>query len=208
MRSANVSLAEVLRRAMDARERQLAVALPGTVVSYDASTLTATIRPGVNRLVPSIAEDDDEVEELPAIPAVPVCWPVGRGFKFVATLDVGDPVLLVCCDRDISGWLRSGAPADPDDARTHTWANAVAIPGLVHQSYTNAPSDAAALASKVDKLIKVICNTTVPASGGGLALQTSMRTAFPGFASVIPTVPAPEPIGITSVASTVLKLEE
>lgn len=122
MRSLKNSIASLVRRLVDKRADTLAVSLPGTVESYDASSKTAVVRPGVHRLVPSMTDADlDELEELPAV-RVPVAWPRARGYSMVGTLSAGDPVLLICQDRDISGWRRSGKPSEPDDARTHVWA--------------------------------------------------------------------------------------
>lgn len=182
-------------------ERQLSamgVALPGTVVSYSSTSRTATVRPGVHRLIPALDEDDaDVVEPQPAIQDVPVCWPCGRGFALAdVTLQAGDPVLLICLDRDPSGWRASGRPAEPQDAREHAWGNAVAIPGLAPR--TNPippPTDAAALASLVDKLITVLKGATAPGSTGGL-----VSAAFPG----VSTSTSPHP-GITT-GSSILKL--
>jgi hypothetical protein len=60
-------------------------------------------------------------------------------------------------DRDISGWLRTGVHQDPDDTRIHSWSSAVAIPGLVPSSSPfPEPSDAAALASKLDTFYRTV----------------------------------------------------
>ena len=45
----DLTLAEVMDNAADARERHFGVALPGIVLSYDAATQTASIQPAVNR---------------------------------------------------------------------------------------------------------------------------------------------------------------
>jgi hypothetical protein len=187
----------VVERAM----RATGVSLPGTVVSYNAAAQTCVVRPGVYRLIPSLEDMDvDEVEEIPALQDVPVCWPRGRGFSCVGTLAAGDPVLLICQDRDIAGWQRTGQPAEPDDARVHHWQSAVAIPGLVpNANPIPVPTDAAALASKVDLLIGVL--KTVLA---GAASDTAVKigTAFP---NVPAATPADVSLGVTT-ASTVLKL--
>lgn len=104
----------------------------GTVVSYDEGSRTASVQPGVHRLVPLYEDEDlDGLEIIPIIQNVPVMFPIGRGFRIDATLEQGDPVLLVCLDRDNSGWLDNGQPSPPADPRLHHWSNAVAIPGLL-----------------------------------------------------------------------------
>ncbi len=197
----------IARHLLDKQLRAFGVALPGTVMSYDADTRTATVRPGVHRLVPSLTnEDEDLVEELPPLQDVPVCWPMGRGFAFAdVSLAAGDPVLLICLDRDASGWRRTGAPAEPEDARAHHWGSAVAIPGLApRQNPVPVPSDAAALASKLDTFLRTIsalANTVTPGSAetATAAIITAARAAVGGS----PGVP-----GTGTVGSSVLKLED
>lgn len=177
--SATPTLASVILSAISTSLRNTAVALPGTVLSYDAESRTCTVQPGVHRLVPSVDdEDEDEVEELPAVQRVPVCWLVGRGIQVKASLSKGDSVLLIALDRDPSGWQRAGSPQPPDDVRMHHWANAVAIPGLVpDQSPFPEPRDAAALASKVDALYNLLASCTPSTVESGL---TAIKTQLSG----------------------------
>lgn len=191
------TLAAVIGRAVDSKLRNTGVALPGTVVSYDEATQTATVRPGVHRLVPAREVDgEDVVEPLPAVQGVPVCWLVGRGIQVKAKLESGDSVLLICLDRDPDGWLDSGQPAEPGDARNHSWSNAVAIPGLVPASSPfPTPTDAAALASYLDALITAL--KALPVVG------TALTTLFPNV-SFVPT----DPLEGTTTGSSVLLLDE
>lgn len=145
------TLAQVIGRHSEKTIQNFCVATPGVIVSYNAGSRTCTVKPGVHRLVPVEGEDElDRVEEYAAIQNVPVCWLVGRGIQVNATLAAGDPVLLIATDRDISAWRRTGQASEPDDARVHTWASCVAIPGLVpNTNPIPAPTDAAALAGAV-----------------------------------------------------------
>jgi Phage protein Gp138 N-terminal domain len=195
------STADVINAAVNRATRNLGVALPGTVLLYNASARTCSVQPGVHRLVPSEEDQDiDEAEALPVLQDVPVIWPQGRNFRVNGTLAPGDPVMLVCLDRDMSGWQRTGEASEPDDARTHHWGSSVAIPGLVPD--TNpfpAPTDAAALASKLDKLISIISNATAA------PVET-------GLAAIILQIKAPPPAGLGSAVpgfttgSTILKV--
>lgn len=145
------TLALVIRTAIAKALRNLAVATPGIVQSYNAGARTCSVKPAVHKLVPSATDEElDITEEYPVLQGVPVCWPVGRGFRLNATLAAGDPVLILALDRDLARWRRTGQAAEPDDARLHDYAFAVAIPGLVPD--TNpipVPTDGAALASAV-----------------------------------------------------------
>jgi len=130
----------------------LAVSLPGVVVSYDKDTRTANIQPAVDRLLPLADDPDTDVpEKLPVLQGVPVCWPCGTNFAILGELSAGDPVLLVCQDRDISAWRDTGKRSVPGDNSMHSWASAVAIPGLRADAgvLPTIPGDAAALASVV-----------------------------------------------------------
>lgn len=207
------TLASVIYRAVDSRLRNTGVALPGTVVSYDEGSQSAAVRPGVHRLVPSREVDgEDVVEPRPVIQGVPVCWPVGRGIQVKAKLEAGDSVLLVCLDGDADGWLDTGAPAEPGDARMHSWANAVAIPGLVPASSPfPEPTDAAALASKLDLLIGLMKAWVPVPFDGGLALNAMLKLAFPGVPvpTLTGTPPVQPPVFLgTTTGSSVLLLDE
>lgn len=201
---------EVISIAIERQIRAVGKALPGTVVSYNAVTETCVVRPGVNQILTAGDPDlPDDYEELPACPNVPVAWPRARGFEMVGSLQAGDPVFLVCCDRDISGWRTTGEPSNPDDHGAHSWGSVVAIPGLFPDSRPfSVPSDAAALASRVEaeldslrsaiETLRLAFNTHVH-SGGNL---TGSLTGIP---TVLDSSSTP---AVGDTGSTVLLLEE
>lgn len=209
-------LSEVVQDALDARLSGAHVALPGKVLSYDATAQTADVEVGVNRLVPTSVEGEFRSEKIPPVYAVPVCWPRGNGQHFAPGLAVGDGVLLVICDLDPSTWVRTGNRSDPADLRKMDLSHAVCVPGFAPAGSALPPSakdlkcadaeiggstDAAALASMLDKLIYIIGTTWTPvANDGGAALKIAVSTAFPSlFGSAAPVV-------VTSTGSAVLKL--
>ncbi len=183
----------------------MAKTLPGVVVSYDATSKTCSVQPAVHLLVPTEADpDEDYVEELPVLLDVPVAWPRAQGYSLVGSLSPGDSVLLVACDRDISGWRRSGKASEPDTAQVHSWSSAIAIPGLQPDSGGFAtPSDKAALASDLDKLIGILKGWSPVTSDGGAALKAAINVAFPNYSSN----PAPVPSTATTVGSSKLRLD-
>lgn len=208
----NVDLPEAIRAAIDSRLAQAHVALPGIVVSYDASAQTADVRPGVRRPLPTDEDGAYVTEDLPVIPAVPVCWPRGNGQHFAPGLAPGDGVLIVVCDIDYTTWHRTGSVSDPADLRRHALAHAVCVPGFAPASAALAPSardlkaadaeiggstDAAGLASMLDKLIAVLKTSGV---GGSTNVPGVLATAFPSLAGSTTPTPA------TSTGSAVLKL--
>lgn len=209
-----VSLASVVQGAIERATRNLMVATPGIVQSYDPATRTCSVKPGVHRFVPSIEEpDEDLVEELAVEHDVPVCWPAGRGFKFAnVSLSAGDPVLLVVCDRDIGPWRASGSASEPMDARLHDMSNCVAIPGLLPASSPfPAPANAAALATQtkaeLDDL-RTVLNALVTKYN---VLLGVLNTAAGGAGTLTPnpafTATASSKAAVAGIASDVLKLE-
>lgn len=179
----DLSMAEVLRLALDGRIAQLNTAMPARVESYDHTTQTARVKPLLKRAVPT-PEEGYTLEELPEVHRVKVIHPGGEDWALHLPLKTGDTVQLVINQWDLSEWSRTGNASAPADRRTHSLANAVAFPGLradakaiTGTSATNATlkhaggfavtftptgiqiggaSDALALASKVDAEINKI----------------------------------------------------
>ena len=201
------NLSDVFASALDALSRRTAVAVPGSVLAYDPLTRTAIVQPAVRRLVPlSDDPDTDVAETIPAIHNVPVCWPCGANFAVVGLLTIGDPVLLIAMDNDIAQWRVAGATSDPLDARTHSWASAVAIPGLRPDagSFLIPPTDAAALSSlvfaelsalqaTVEALVTAFNDHIHPAPGGATSAVAVLLQAAP-------------PAAVAPMSSTVLLL--
>lgn len=129
MPSGDYSFAEMLRLAIENRLSDVHVALPGKVISYDATKQTANIQPMVQRAV-ATEEESYVGEEMPIIPSVPILFLRGGGFFVSVPVAEGDTVLLVFSERDPSEWYRTGNNVAPGDKRLHSLAHAVAIPGL------------------------------------------------------------------------------
>ncbi len=117
--------------------------------SYDAATQTAQIAPLVKHVTRDNFEEAREVNDLPPLPGVPVCWPQGGGYFMTFPLAVGDTGLLVFCDSDIGPWRESAGVADPGDEGTHGLTGAVFIPGV--NAKAGALSDASASALVLGK---------------------------------------------------------
>jgi hypothetical protein len=192
------TLSLVIRTAIAKALRNFAVATPGIVQSYNAGTRTCSVKPAVHKLVPSTTDEElDVTEEYPVLQGVPVCWPVGRGFRLNATLALGDPVLILALDRDLSRWRRTGQVGEPDDARLHDYAFAVAIPGLVPD--TNpipTPTDGAALAGAVATDLFKIAQMLDLASAG-----TPFTNLYTASANAQPVIKARIESAILKLAS-------
>ena len=113
------------------------VAIPGTIVSYSASNMRATVKPSIPKRL-----SNGETLQAPQIVNVPVCFPVADGGKAMITLPMkpNDGVLLVFSHRSIENWL-SGSTDSPDDPRMFDLSDAFAIPSVNAKSPTADPNN-------------------------------------------------------------------
>ena len=103
--------------------------MPGTVVSYDRATQTATIRPAIRQTYRG-GDGKLTTEKLPDIPSVPVLFPTSAAASFTFELAAGDPVILLVGEASTDEYRTSGAEDnDPQDVRRFDLSDSVAIPG-------------------------------------------------------------------------------
>jgi Phage protein Gp138 N-terminal domain len=132
MNEASPELDELIRRAIEARVADVHVSMPGEIVSYSASTQTATVRPCLKRVV--FSEDDDQIEEeLPPIQNVPVSWPGGSGLTIHGVLAAGDTGDLVFSTNSHNEWQATGRVSAPGDLKPHNLGAAKFYPGIRHK---------------------------------------------------------------------------
>lgn len=106
----------------------LHTALPGRIVSYDDSTMTATVELGIQRQY-----QDKEPQTYPLIDDVPVILPAFKTCQIrpPASELNGCTCLVVFTERSIDEWLNGdGEPVPPFETRRFSISDAVAIPGL------------------------------------------------------------------------------
>ena len=128
-----VTLAELLDSHFDSRMGDLNVAFPAKVESFDTATQTIECTPQLNRTLPDGA-GNFVTETLPKIADVPVVFQRCKGFFMSFPLKKGDFVLVICCQRSLSAWRKSGQQGDPGDLGMFTLNGAVAIPGVYPDS--------------------------------------------------------------------------
>lgn len=120
-----------IRALISAELADVYTTLPGEVVAYDGTFVTA--RPAVAKRLTS-----GEVLPAPQIVRVPVCWPVGDVNGAQALISVplkrGDPIKLSFSARALENWL-AGDNGPPDDPRqfdlTDAFASPVVRPGAL-----------------------------------------------------------------------------
>jgi hypothetical protein len=128
-RLGQVTIAEVLDRAIRSRLARLRVSLPGVIESYDPATRTATVKPLLKETRFDEA-GEEHVEALPMVCQVPVQFPGGGGFEITFPVAKGDSCMLLFADRALDKWLASGQDSDPIDLRRHDLSDAVALLGV------------------------------------------------------------------------------
>lgn len=108
----------VLRRAINRALRQVRVAMPARVESYDSRTCTATLQPLVYDLDRS--EDGSDVNvRLPVVTDVPVYFQGGGGSRLTFPIARGDTGILLWSSSAIDRWLALGGEQSPKSRRHH-----------------------------------------------------------------------------------------
>ncbi|CAM5998849.1 unnamed protein product [Sphagnum balticum] len=72
----------------------------------------------------------DQIVQYPALVNVPVFVYQGGGAAILMPIAVGDPCLLLFCDRDLDIWFETGQVAPPNSDRVHNINDAIALVGL------------------------------------------------------------------------------
>lgn len=98
--------------------------IPGKIVSYNATSGRAVVKPSLSKLL----ADGSELP-APRIVDVPVCWPSGDAYSALIALPLkpGDSVVLKFSERAVDDWLASGSEV-PTDPRMFDLSDAFATP--------------------------------------------------------------------------------
>jgi len=117
-----------LNAALEAQRLNLHTSMPGTVTSYDPSTQTVQVQPGIQKLFRGQGAVD-----LPKLVDVPVFFPRGGGFVLSFPVAAGDECLIVFSERAIDFWWKNGGSQLPSELRTHDLSDAFAFVGFSSQ---------------------------------------------------------------------------
>lgn len=210
---------ELIERAIAAALREMFTLEVATVVSYDATKRTASVRLAMRRWLPD--EDGAPVqEEAPEIPGARVLFLGGGGALLTYNLQPGDAGVLFLMRANSDPWfVGSGAVADVRDLRTnHLGGTPVFLAGLVLNSGVGSQpadpdvvidpgtnriklgklaTDFVALAQKVDDNLSDIATT--------LASLTVGTPAVPGPVTPGTVIVAASPYVPTPTAATKVK---
>lgn len=167
---AKPDLTELAMLIMRATRMGIKVALPGRVVSYNATTQLANVSTEILVVLPDPVLGID-VPQLPLVLVdVPVVFPSnGAGSYLIFPIAVGVTTgQLLVNDRSIGRWLNVGTPTDPSVATSHKLEDAVFLPGL-HPKTNPIPVPPATTAVLEAPLVNI---------GAGAAQAAMLGTAF------------------------------
>lgn len=99
---------EAAEQVADARLSIIHTALPGTVISFDATTCTASVKPSL-----TYYRSDGNTLDYPVIVGVPVFMPHAGSAQITYPVKKGDECLLVFSERSIDEWLGKTEEHDP-----------------------------------------------------------------------------------------------
>lgn len=171
------------------------VAEPGRVVAYDAATQRADVACELLTVVRGATQVDAQTETpLPPriLQRVPVIWPRTAAGYVTLPLVTGDTGLLVFCDRSLERWKTAGTPDAPADARAHSMADGVFIPGL-HADTTPITPPTSLVATVVEgPQIWLGATPTLGVVGGTPAATGALQAAVIALQTIVAT-PVPEP---------------
>ena len=179
------TIVEALEGFLESKLRDLHVALPGRVESYNRALQAADVQPLIKQ--GHTGEDGTRaLDSLPVVPRVPVVF---SGMTY--DLEKGDTVLMIFSHSSIDKWLSNGSLVDPLDDRHHDLSDAIAIPFL--RSFNNATdqvssgakvipgddirlgskdaADPIALASELAALKSAVASWLPVANDGGASLK-------------------------------------
>ena len=124
-RDTDPDLNDVFAVAFEREQVSLRTIVPGHITAFSRNPRECTVK------IDMLAQlRTGETVELPEIFRCPIVWPVGGGFAMDADLAIGEQVMVLVCDRDISGWLPAGAVEAPKRRLLHNLSNAIVLPGL------------------------------------------------------------------------------
>jgi hypothetical protein len=171
--------------------------LPGSIVSYDRTTGTASVQIGLVRVIPDYtAPGGKRTAPYPPLSKVPVYTLQAGGASAGGDPKAGDTCLIAILDRNVDAWIANGGQPAPLSDRAHDLSDAFVFVGfnplaapLVSARLAGEFGIADALAKLVVKDGKVnVSNGPLPANSLGGILDV-MLTAM-GSATTVGQVAA------------------
>jgi len=125
MDSITPTFEKVIKTMIDNSLINLHTAMPAIVESFDPIKKEISAVPAIKRKLSS-----GEVNDLPLIENIPICYPQSSSALISFPLKKGDSVMLIFSERSLDLWKSKGGKVNPNDVRKHDLSDAVAIPGV------------------------------------------------------------------------------
>lgn len=179
---------EIVRRNQDNLSREVRVAIPCQVVSFDATKQTIVAQPLVREKIIDRATGSIDWMTLPQLVDVPVMFPQAGNMVLTMPVTPGDEVTVLFADTCIDAWWFSGGIQNWMDRRRHDLSDGIAILGInsVPNVIQNIATDATELRTK-DGAVKVSVkqdnigtnSLTLTSEGGQVQMQKQSLEGFP-----------------------------
>lgn len=105
--------------------------LPGEIVDFNRTKLTATVKIGLKRVIPDYASDTGSKQTAyPVLVDCPVFVLTGGAGSIGADPAAGDPCLIAVADRNIDAWFQNGGQQAPLSPRAHDLSDAFVFVGF------------------------------------------------------------------------------
>ena len=115
-----IQLETVINQALAGLKASIYVSMPGSIVSYDPATQTASVQPMINDIRTDLSDDSAFFEPWGILQNVPVAWPRCAGYVMTGFLQPNDQVVLETFDMDPTAWRAQGrslSPTNPGSLR-------------------------------------------------------------------------------------------
>jgi hypothetical protein len=114
---------EAFASGSESDRRDLVTSVKGVIVTYDAASQTATVKPAYRQKI------GGKMMDAPDLIKVPVQHPRGGGYAIHMPVKPGNAVTLTAMMRPLDGWQADGSAHDGAPGLMHDWSNMVAVPG-------------------------------------------------------------------------------
>ena len=118
-------IGRTVRFIVEALLKEIHTAIPGLIETYDRRRRIARVQPALDLVM-----TDGAVHPRALVVNVPVLWLAPSGYAIHGPLVRGEPVMLLCSERDIARFKASRRRAIPEDPRCFSLIDAVAIAGF------------------------------------------------------------------------------
>jgi hypothetical protein len=105
--------------------------LPGEIVDFNRTKLTATVKVALKRVIPDYAaETGSQQAGYPTLVDCPVFVLTGGAGSIGADPVAGDPCLIAVADRNIDAWFQNGGQQAPLSPRAHDLSDSLVFVGF------------------------------------------------------------------------------